>query len=198
MRRTGSGNWQNKARQVGWQLAVVALVAGRAIAQAREAQPVERRIVISVPDRKLAVVENGSVVKVYPVAVGAEVSPSPTGTFKVVTRVTNPTYYHAGKVIPAGKQNPLGSRWMGLDRKSYGIHGTNQPKSIGKAASHGCIRMAHADIEELFDRVRVGDVVEIHAERDAAVAALFAPQPSSNDTVVASAAVPVAAGGGMN
>jgi lipoprotein-anchoring transpeptidase ErfK/SrfK len=183
---------------VGWQLAVVALVAARGIAQAREAQPVERRIVISVPDRKLAVVENGSVVKVYPVAVGAEVSPSPAGTFRVVTRVSNPTYYHAGKVIPAGKLNPLGSRWMGLDRKSYGIHGTNQPQSIGKAASHGCIRMTHADVEELFDRVRVGDVVEIHAERDAAVAALFAPQPSSNDTVVASAAASVAAGGDMN
>jgi lipoprotein-anchoring transpeptidase ErfK/SrfK len=187
MRRSGSSDWRSKAQQVGWQLAVVALVTARAIAQAREAQPVERRIVISVLDRKLAVVENGSVVKVYPVAVGADVSPSPTGTFKVVTRVTNPTYYHAGKVIPAGKQNPLGSRWMGLDRKSYGIHGTNQPKSIGKAASHGCIRMAHADVEELFDRVHVGDVVEIHAERDEAIAALFAPQPDTRTVAVVAA-----------
>ena len=195
MRRSGSSDWRSKAQQVGWQLAVVALVTARAIAQAREAQPVERRIVISVLDRKLAVVENGSVVKVYPVAVGADVSPSPTGTFKVVTRVTNPTYYHGGKVIPAGKQNPLGSRWMGLDRKSYGIHGTNQPKSIGKAASHGCIRMAHADVEELFDRVRVGDVVEIHAERDEAIAALFAPQPDTRTVAVVAAP---ASSGDMN
>lgn len=198
MRRQASGNWRRKAQQVGWQVAVVALVAARGIAQAREAQPVERRIVVSVPDRKLAVVENGSVVKVYPVAVGAEVSPSPSGTFRIANRVAHPTYYHAGKVIPAGRQNPLGSRWMGLDRKSYGIHGTNQPRSIGKAASHGCIRMAHADVEELFQRVRVGDVVEIHAERDAAIAAVFAPQPSSSSTTVASAAAVSAAGGDMN
>ena len=195
MRRSGSNDWRSKAQQVGWQLAVIALVTARAIAQAREAQPVERRIVISVLDRKLAVVENGSVVKVYPVAVGADVSPSPSGTFKVVTRVTNPTYYHAGKVIPAGKQNPLGSRWMGLDRKSYGIHGTNQPKSIGKAASHGCIRMARADVEELFDRVRVGDVVEIHAERDEAIAALFALQPDTRTVAVVAAP---ASSGDMN
>ena len=189
--RQANSNWQRRMQQVGWQLGILMMVAARA-AQAQQ-QTVERRLVISIPDRKLAVVENGSVVKVYPVAVGADVTPSPSGTFKVINRVTDPTYYHAGKAVPAGKQNPLGSRWMGLDRKGYGIHGTNQPKSIGKAASHGCIRMAHADLEELFARVRVGDVVEIHADRDAAVAAVLAPQP----TVVASAAMS-AADGGMN
>jgi lipoprotein-anchoring transpeptidase ErfK/SrfK len=191
--RQANSNWQRRMQQVGWQLGIVALVAARAMAQA---QPVERRLVISISDRKLAVVENGSVVKVYPVAVGADVTPSPTGSFKLATRVTNPTYYHAGKVIPAGAQNPLGSRWMGLDRKGYGIHGTNQPKSIGKAASHGCIRMARADVQELFNRVRVGDVVEIHAERDAAIAAFFAPQAST--TTIASAAATSAAAGDMN
>jgi lipoprotein-anchoring transpeptidase ErfK/SrfK len=194
--RQANGNWQRRMQQVGWQLGIVALVAARAMAQAQQAQPVERRLVISISDRKLAVVENGSVVKVYPVAVGADVTPSPTGSFKLATRVTNPTYYHAGKVIPAGAQNPLGSRWMGLDRKGYGIHGTNQPKSIGKAASHGCIRMARADVQELFNRVRVGDVVEIHAERDAAIAAFFAPQAST--TTIASAAATSAAAGDMN
>jgi lipoprotein-anchoring transpeptidase ErfK/SrfK len=194
--RQANSNWQRRMQQVGWQLGIVALVAARAMAQAQQAQPVERRLVISISDRKLAVVENGSVVKVYPVAVGADVTPSPTGSFKLATRVTNPTYYHAGKVIPAGAQNPLGSRWMGLDRKGYGIHGTNQPKSIGKAASHGCIRMARADVQELFNRVRVGDVVEIHAERDAAIAAFFAPQAST--TTIASAAATSAAAGDMN
>jgi lipoprotein-anchoring transpeptidase ErfK/SrfK len=194
--RQANSNWQRRMQQVGWQLGIVALVAARAMAQAQQAQPVERRLVISIFDRKLAVVENGSVVKVYPVAVGADVTPSPTGSFKLATRVTNPTYYHAGKVIPAGAQNPLGSRWMGLDRKGYGIHGTNQPKSIGKAASHGCIRMARADVQELFNRVRVGDVVEIHAERDAAIAAFFAPQAST--TTIASAAATSAAAGDMN
>lgn len=191
--RRANGNWQRRMQQLGWQLGIVALVTARAIAQAQQQQPVQRRLVISVPDRKLAVVENGNVVKVYPVAVGAGVTPSPTGTFKVANRVARPTYYHAGKVIAPGAQNPLGSRWMGLDRKGYGIHGTNQPRSIGKAASHGCIRMARADVEELFNRVRVGDIVEIHAERDAAVDAFFAPQ-ASTVTTIASAAAPAAAG----
>jgi hypothetical protein len=50
---------------------------------------------------------------------------------------------------------------MGLDRKGYGIHGTNAPGSIGRAASHGCIRLRNADAEDLFERVRVGDQVEI-------------------------------------
>ena len=190
MRRQGSLNWQRIAHQAVWRLAVVAVVTARAMAQAQQAQQPERRLIISIPDRKLAVVENGSVVKMYSVAVGADVSPSPSGTYRVVNRLTDPTYYHAGKVIPAGKQNPLGSRWMGLDRKSYGIHGTNQPKSIGKAASHGCIRMAKADLEELFNRVRVGDIVEIHADRDE-VAAIFNPQPAP--AVVASAATASAA-----
>jgi lipoprotein-anchoring transpeptidase ErfK/SrfK len=54
---------------------------------------------------------------------------------------------------------------MGLSAKGYGIHGTNAPKSIGKAASHGCIRMRKADLEELFELVSVGVVVEICGER---------------------------------
>jgi lipoprotein-anchoring transpeptidase ErfK/SrfK len=145
----------------------------------------QRRIVISVPHRKLALMENGHAVKTYPVAVGADVSPSPNGSFRVVNRVTAPTYYHSGKVIPPGKTNPLGTRWIGLDRKSYGIHGTNQPQSIGKAASHGCIRMSRADLEELFAMVQVGDAVEIHGESDAMVAELFgapAAAPATSDT----------------
>ncbi len=132
-----------------------------------------RRIIVSIPDRKLALVEEGRVLRVYTVAVGARVSPSPTGEFKVVRRLTNPTYYHPGVVIPPGKDNPLGTRWIGLDRPGYGIHGTNQPRSIGKAASHGCIRMAKADLEQLFGEVQVGDVVEVRAHVDAETAAIF-------------------------
>jgi len=101
------------------------------------------------------------------------VSESPSGEFKIVSRLSNPTYYHPHKVIPPGKENPLGTRWMGLDKKGYGIHGTNQPGSIGKAASHGCVRMRRADLEELFSLVRVGDSVVIRAERDEFVARIF-------------------------
>jgi lipoprotein-anchoring transpeptidase ErfK/SrfK len=63
------------------------------------ATDIARRIVVSIPDRKLALIENDRVVRVFAVAVGAPGSPSPTGTFTVVSRVTNPTYYRPGKVV---------------------------------------------------------------------------------------------------
>ena len=123
-----------------------------------------RRVMVSIPERKLALIADGRVVKVYRVAVGARVSPSPRGEFRIAVRIPQATYYHAGVVIPAGEQSPIGTRWIGLDQPGYGIHGTNAPGSIGKAASHGCIRLRNRDAEELFELVRVGDVVEIRDE----------------------------------
>ena len=157
-----------KARLV---LAVLILTAARLQAQ-NEAQST-RQIVVSLADRKLALVEDGAVKKIYPVAVGKATTPSPTGTFAIVNRVTNPTYYHKGQVVEPGPENPVGTRWIGLNQKGYGIHGTNAPRSIGKAASHGCIRMAQKDLEELFEMVRPGDVVEIRGDRDEVVAGIF-------------------------
>ena len=66
--------------------------------------------------------------------------------------------------MPPGKSNPLGTRWMGLSAKGYGIHGTNVPSSIGKSASHGCIRMRQSDLEELFEMVDIGVAVELRGE----------------------------------
>jgi len=139
----------------------------------RAAKPPLRVLVVSIPDRKLAVTQDGRVLKVYSVAVGATVSPSPTGRLRVISKVVNPTYYHRGKVIAPGKSNPLGDRWIGLSETGYGIHGTNAPSSIGHAASHGCFRMRKQDVEDLFDLVRVGDVVEVHGTRDQQVAEIF-------------------------
>ena len=136
-----------------------------------------RQVLVSVSHRKLAVREDGQLLRVFSIAVGAEVSPSPTGKFQVVTRLVEPTYYHPGKVIAPGAENPLGTRWIGLDRKGYGIHGTNAPASVGTAASHGCIRMRNTDVEEFFELVAAGDEVEIRSERDAETAALFEAQP---------------------
>ncbi|HEY1810017.1 MAG TPA: L,D-transpeptidase, partial [Acidobacteriaceae bacterium] len=136
-------------------------------------QGATRTIVVSLEDRRLALLEDGVVKKVYRIAVGKDATPSPTGTFTIVDRVTNPTYYHAGTVIPPGPGNPVGTRWMGLSAKGYGIHGTNEPRSIGRAASHGCIRMGRHDLEDLFAQVRSGDGVEIVGERDAETAAIF-------------------------
>jgi len=121
-----------------------------------------RQVLVSVSHRKLAVREDGHLLRVFPVAVGAEVSPSPTGKFQVVTRLVKPTYYHPGKVIGPGAENPLGTRWIGLDRKGYGIHGTNAPASVGTAASHGCIRMRNADVIRVFDEVELGTSVVVH------------------------------------
>ena len=120
------------------------------VAKPSEAAPVNRVVLVSIPDRKLAVIEDGSVIATFPVAVGAAASPSPTGEFQIVNRVANPTYYRPGTVIPSGKDNPVGTRWVGLSQKGYGIHGTNAPRSVGHAASHGCIRLRNRDIEKLF------------------------------------------------
>jgi lipoprotein-anchoring transpeptidase ErfK/SrfK len=135
---------------------------------------VERRVVVSIPDRRLALIEDDQIVSIYPVAVGAPVSPSPVGTFTVVTRVSHPTYYKPGSVIGPGAANPIGTRWIGLSEKGYGIHGTDNPRSIGFAQSHGCIRLRNQDVEKLFERVRAGDVVELHGERTPEIARLFA------------------------
>jgi L,D-transpeptidase ErfK/SrfK len=146
----------------------------RAAADARSADAtVIRRVVVSIPDRKLALLENDRIVSIYPVAVGAPVSPSPVGTFSVVTRVSNPAYYKPGKVVSPGARNPIGTRWIGLSVKGYGIHGTDAPRSIGFAKSHGCIRLRNDDVERLFEQLRAGDVVELHAERTPEVARLF-------------------------
>lgn len=121
----------------------------------------DTRIVVSIPQRKLALVERGKVKKVYRVAVGAKESPSPTGHFKIVNKVARPGYWREGKAIRPGKDNPVGSRWMGLDMPHYGIHGTTEPETIGQAASHGCIRMADRDLKELFAQAHIGEEVVI-------------------------------------
>jgi lipoprotein-anchoring transpeptidase ErfK/SrfK len=133
----------------------------------------KRLIVVSLEDRKLALVEDGQVKKVYSVAVGKPSTPSPAGTFTIERRVANPTYRHNGKTVLPGPGNPVGTRWMGLSKHGYGIHGTNEPKSIGKAASHGCIRMSRADLEEFYNLVAVGDTVELVGQRNDETAQLF-------------------------
>ncbi len=156
-----------------------------------------RSVLISIPDRKLALLENGKAVRVYRIAVGKSSTPSPAGEFKIVNRVSNPTYYHKGQVIAAGKGNPIGTRWMGLSAKGYGIHGTNQPNSIGKAASTGCIRMSKRDLEELFALVDVGDKVQIRAERDEQIAAVFGPEAGTERQTVAQVETESSSAGGQ-
>lgn len=152
-----------------------------------------RVVLVSLVDRQLAVIQDGEVIATFQVAVGAEVTPSPTGEFKVLNRVENPTYYHPGLVIPSGKDNPLGTRWLGLSQKGYGIHGTNAPGSIGHAASHGCIRLRNHDAEKLFSLVQVGDSVQIRGERDEQTERIFGGE--SDGSLAANSSAVGAAGG---
>jgi lipoprotein-anchoring transpeptidase ErfK/SrfK len=175
--------------------AVALVVVAEAFAQERNSSPAckgsAQRILVSIPDRKLALIENGRVVRTYPVAVGAPSSPSPVGAFTIAQRVPNPTWYGPnGTVVGPGKANPVGTRWLGLSRKGYGIHGTNVPSSIGHNASHGCIRMRNRDVEELFELVSVGATVELHGERTPELELIFGtPQsPAAGFAVVAMAA----------
>jgi lipoprotein-anchoring transpeptidase ErfK/SrfK len=195
----GSIAGAKEAKRFGWQsrMYAAAAVLMMAVAEAhaqnqvvKAAEP-KREVIVSIADRKLALIEDGEIVKIYPVAVGKSSTPSPNGEFKIVNRVVNPTYYHEGQIIPAGPANPVGTRWIGLSQKGYGIHGTNAPRSIGKATSHGCIRMAKSDLEELFEIVRPGDVVSIRAERDEQIAEIFG---GSATVVVAAVQHPVVAG----
>jgi len=177
-------------------IAVIALiVSSSAAAQVSSSATslAKRTVLISIPDRKLAVIDNGEVLATFHIAVGADVSPSPTGDFEIVSRLSNPTYYHPGKVIPGGKDNPLGTRWLGLSLKGYGIHGTNMPHSIGRAASHGCIRLRNRDAERLFELVQVGDAVQIRGERTEQIAAIFLDV--ANETAVVDAQVSTQASG---
>ena len=121
----------------------------------------QHRIIISIADRRLVLLEGDHVLKTYEIAVGKRSTPSPQGRFQVVNRIPNPIWCARGRAVRPGKRNPLGTRWIGLSKKGYGIHGTNEPDSIGKAASHGCIRMRNRDVEELFEMVEPGAPVEL-------------------------------------
>lgn len=105
-------------------------------------------ITVSVATRRLTLFKDGKVFKSYPIAVGKPSTPTPRGNFKIVNK----------QVSPGG---PFGARWLGLSKKGYGIHGTNNPASIGKAVSNGCIRLHNNNVIELFNLVSVGTLVRI-------------------------------------
>jgi len=106
--------------------------------------------------------------RVFPVATGQAIYPTPLGRFRIVVKWRNPWWYPpsspwaAGlKPVPPGPGNPLGTRWMGLSAPGVGIHGTPDAASIGYSASHGCIRMRIHEAEWLFRQVRIGTTVFI-------------------------------------
>jgi len=110
--------------------------------------PTPFSITISLRNRTLSLYREGRHFKTYPVAVGKPTTPTPTGTFAIKNKQVNPG-------------GPFGTRWLGLTKPHYGIHGTNNPASIGTAASNGCVRMYNRDVEDLFNYVGVGVPVRI-------------------------------------
>jgi lipoprotein-anchoring transpeptidase ErfK/SrfK len=155
----GMNRTERTAAQLTQWITVLLIAVARAKAEETSVPP--KRIVVSLADRSLALFEGDRLVKSYDVAVGKPATPSPQGQFVVARRVANPTWYGPDKIVGPGKKNPVGTRWIGLNLKGYGIHGTSVPSSIGKAASHGCIRMRNADVEELFELIDVGVPVEL-------------------------------------
>jgi hypothetical protein len=105
--------------------------------------------------------EDGVLSDVWPCAIGKPASPTPAGDYEVTVTLEDPTWYWQGKAIPPGPENGLGKWFIGINKKGYGVHGTNEPASIGTAASHGCVRMYNEDVGELVKAVKAGTPIII-------------------------------------
>jgi L,D-transpeptidase ErfK/SrfK len=132
-------------------------------------------VLVNIPQRMLFVARDGRLAGAYPIAVGRPDWPSPTGNFVIGIKEIDPTWDvprsiqremgRAGKrivtAVPPGPDNPLGDRWFGLKGSGVGIHGTNQPTSIYRFTTHGCIRVHPDDARALFELTEVGSPVII-------------------------------------
>jgi len=107
------------------------------------------RIDVSIGNKILRLFRGGVLQKQYPIAVGRMLFSTPVGNFVIINKAPNPG-------------GPFGTMWMSLSKEHYGIHGTNDPSSIGKAVSRGCIRMHNKDVEELASIAPIGTAVAIH------------------------------------
>lgn len=117
-------------------------------------------LIVNKTTNELAFIQDNQVQTVVNVATGKEYQLTPEGLFTVTVKAKNP--YYRKKDIPGGDpKNPLGTRWIGFDAdgtdgRIYGLHGTNNPSSIGKYISQGCIRMQNAAVESLYDHIPLG------------------------------------------
>ncbi|QOT01311.1 L,D-transpeptidase [Brevibacterium sp. JNUCC-42] len=110
---------------------------------------------ISISKLKLYLFDGSQLVRSFPVALGKIATSTPYGDFTIISKVPYPNSY------PGGPLSAFGTYWMGLSKPHYGIHGTNNPTSIGKYVSHGCIRMYNHDVETLAKLVSIGTPVNI-------------------------------------
>jgi lipoprotein-anchoring transpeptidase ErfK/SrfK len=130
------------------------------------------KIEINKPQRLLTAFDkDGAVIAVYPASIGSKEKPAPSGTFKVTSVAQNPTYKYNPEyrfkdvkatkpfTIKPGPNNPVGSVWINLSLKGYGIHGTPNPSQVSKTESHGCIRLTNWDAQQLAAMVEKGTAV---------------------------------------
>jgi L,D-transpeptidase ErfK/SrfK len=128
--------------------------------------PYAEGVVVSLAERNLYFYRGGRPVKVFPLAIGMRGWETPTGDFRIANKRKNPTWFppkwaKEEKPVPPGPGNPLGDRWMGLSLPGYGLHATNSPSSIGRYASHGCMRMYPEHARDLYELVTIGTPVRI-------------------------------------
>ena len=122
----------------------------------------------------LGVFQGEKLIAAYPVTIGSAHTASPIGEWKVRGIAKMPPFRYDKEMLqhgrrsgnfhllPPGPRNPVGVMWIALNKKGIGIHGTNEPGSIGRAASHGCIRLANWDVVRLATKIKPGDNVSIH------------------------------------
>jgi lipoprotein-anchoring transpeptidase ErfK/SrfK len=122
----------------------------------------------------LGVFENDKLIAAYPVTIGSAQTSSPIGEWKVRGIAKLPRFRYDKEMLehgersgnfymlPPGPRNPVGVMWIALNKKGIGIHGTDDPRSIGHAVSHGCIRLANWDVVRLATKIKAGDNVSIH------------------------------------
>jgi L,D-transpeptidase ErfK/SrfK len=123
-------------------------------------------IVLNIPERRVYIFQAGKLVAHYPVAVGKPGWPTVTGAYQLVKKEVNPQWVPTKEMVerahikddpvPPGPENPLGDRWMGWSAPGFGFHSTNAPQSVGKAVSHGCVRLYPDSAERMFHQVRIG------------------------------------------
>ncbi len=125
-------------------------------------------LVLNIPAKKLLLFNKGLVIKEYTVGVGSSLAPTPLGDFTIVRRIQNPAWvnpYRQSKIIAPGETNPIGRYWLGFAmnkrNQEYGFHATADLSSVGKASTHGCIRLYPEDMKELFNLVSVSTPVHV-------------------------------------
>jgi lipoprotein-anchoring transpeptidase ErfK/SrfK len=144
--------------------------------EASATEPAAPPVVVKIDTKTnmLEVHEGDKLIAAYPVTVGSTHTESPIGEWKIRGVAKMPTFRYDkamlkhGKrsgnfhLLPPGPNNPVGVMWIALNKKGIGIHGTNDPDSIGRSASHGCVRLANWDVVRLATKIKSGDGVSIH------------------------------------